>query len=102
MSVEQNVLNRPSAPLPPPRNHRLNVFSDGGEQKKEKPCATLRIRELHAVSHPLPMPPHPISQPPFFGEVYWKFSGEYWPMRERVGNELGRWEGLEPIYDLCL
>ncbi|KIW04782.1 uncharacterized protein PV09_03970 [Verruconis gallopava] len=33
------------------------------------------------------------------GEVYWKFNGEYWTEREKVGNGEGKWEGLEPIYD---
>merc|ERR1712000_22944 len=30
------------------------------------------------------------------GEVYWKFNGEYWPYREKVGGGKGVWEGLEP------
>jgi hypothetical protein len=31
------------------------------------------------------------------GEEYWKFSGEYWEMRERVANG-GKWTGLEDIF----
>jgi hypothetical protein len=31
------------------------------------------------------------------GEEYWKFSGEYWTMRDAVAKG-GKWEGLEPIF----
>jgi oxysterol-binding protein 1 len=31
------------------------------------------------------------------GESYWKFSGEYWTMRESVAKG-GKWEGLEDIF----
>ncbi|KAF2138139.1 uncharacterized protein K452DRAFT_235088, partial [Aplosporella prunicola CBS 121167] len=32
------------------------------------------------------------------GEEFWKFSGEYWKMRERVAKEEGPWEGPEEIF----
>jgi len=35
------------------------------------------------------------------GEVFWKFNGEYWPTREKVGSGKSTWADarLEPIYD---
>ena len=32
------------------------------------------------------------------GEEYWVFSGEYWKVREMVGEGKGTWEGVEDIF----
>jgi hypothetical protein len=32
------------------------------------------------------------------GEIYWRFTGEYWGIRERIGSGKEYWDGLEPIY----
>jgi len=32
------------------------------------------------------------------GEEFWKFNGDYWTMRQDVGQNKGEWQGLEDIF----
>ena len=32
------------------------------------------------------------------GEEYWRFTGDYWGLREKVGKGEGKWEGVEDIF----
>jgi hypothetical protein len=32
------------------------------------------------------------------GEEFWKFNGEYWAMRKKVGEKTAEWKGLEDIF----